>query len=639
MNAKLLPFYAIAMSSLVAVAAASDWLQFGGPTRNFAVPRNSDAPIESAKSWRANIAGGDASIVVCGERLFVSAIDFASDGTDAHRIACFDRLIGTPIWEKVFAENSFVSQDISDRFPVRPLSTPTIVGDRIIACGFGGSVRCLDRKTGELLWHIDLVKEYGSSPIQYGYACSPWSDGKQIVVACGGDIALMVSLSVKDGSLIWKCGSGLASYTSPLLLQISSKGIQEKSQHLVYAGGDELIGVDPNSGKILWSYVYEKRGLTNAVTPIVVADNKVLVGGQGVSGSRLLSIESVPEGFRVKEVWHNSKASPFYCNWIQLPVTSQCVLGFIGKTLTLMNWTSGEIIWQKRDWTDCNLLSLDSQVLAVRGDGFVGLLNVDEKGLELVAGDDSVNDRIWAPPTIVDRQIYLLGRSRMVCLPLIQLRKMKSIPNGTEVTSMDAMYGSRPERIQKLIDLAKGDSEFPVAEYMSAVFDRSVEIGEGDYNAIFQNLSNHNNPKAALEIALNWTQGSPYSIPAWERYVNLLRKSGREKEADAQISERMVQVTVEMTPPLIEPMPKQIFISGNVATLGPWKPDGLELKPNGSGKYTATFLAPRGDFQFKFTCGSFETVEVRTDGRSISNRRQRLSGPITLSTDVQAWKK
>ncbi len=318
---------------------------------------------------------------------------------------------------------------------------------------------------------------------------------------------------------------------------------------------------------------------------------------------------------------------------------SKCVVGFIGKTLTALDWTTGDVYWQKRDWTDCNLLSLGDRVLAVRGDGFMGLLNADLKGFELVASDDTVKDRIWAPPTIVDQQLYLIGRNQLVCFPLDQLKKSNGVPSGTQVTSMEAMYGNRPERIQKLIELTKGVGEFPFEEYLAVASDRSLQLGEGDYQAMFENLAKRDAAKVAYEIASDWTQRSPQSIPAWQQFIDLLRKSEKSERADIEERDRMVEVTVELTAPLTEPMPEHIFMTGNAASLGPWKPAALELQPIGEGKYKATCLLPRGDFQFKFSCGTTDSFEVRKDGRSTSNRRHRISGPTALTATVQAWKK
>ena len=204
---------------------------------------------------------------------------------------------------------------------------------------------------------------------------------------------------------------------------------------------------------------------------------------------------------------------------------------------------------------------------------------------------------------------------------------------------MEAMYGNRPERIQKLIDLTKGESEFSFEEYLAVASDRSLQLGEADYKAIFENLTKRNAPKVAMEIAADWTQRSPQSIPAWQQFIDFLRKSGKVEQADSEERERLVEVTVELTAPLSVPMPEHIFMTGNATSLGPWKPDALELQPIGEGNYRATCLLPRGDFQFKFSCGTTGSFEARSDGRSTSNRRHRISGPTTLTATVQAWKK
>ena len=204
---------------------------------------------------------------------------------------------------------------------------------------------------------------------------------------------------------------------------------------------------------------------------------------------------------------------------------------------------------------------------------------------------------------------------------------------------MDAMYGNQPERIRKLIDLAAQDGKFRFAEYLSVASDRTLQLGEGDYRSIFENLAKHNATQVALEIATDWTQRSPHSIPAWERFIELLRKAGKGDMADAEIRERMVDVTIELNAPEVDPKPGRIYVTGNASSLGPWNASAIELKLDGDGKYRATCKLPLGDFQFKFTCGSMERVEVRNDGRSTSNRRHRITAPTTITSAVQAWKK
>ncbi len=618
---------------------ADEWSQYGGPARNFSAKSVSQEKSIAANFWRIPMVGGDAAAVVHQDRIIVSSVEFEPDGTDAHRVICVERGSGKTLWDQFFQENSFLSQDISERYPVRPISTPCIVGDQVVHCGFGGSVRSLSLASGSQNWCVDLVHDFSANPIQYGYACSPWSDGKQVVVACGGDQALLLSLNLSNGSLNWKCGSGLASYASPIVMTTVEGVERVPTNHLVYAAGDKVIGVDPKNGNLHWQYTYPSPGLTNAATPISVAPGKLLIGGQGVNGTRLLSIARNGDSYSATEVWHNSKLSPFYCNWLQLQSVPNCVIGFMGKTMTALDWTTGEVYWQKRGWTDTNVVNVNDKLLAVRGDGFVGLVKADEKGLELLAGDNSIRDRVWTPPTVVDQQILLVGRSGLVSLPIGQLQKMAETPSGSEVTSMDAMYGSRPERIQKLIGQSKIANRFTIEDYRNVSSDKTAQISEGDTSAIIKNLLANQETSIALAVATDWVRESPHSIPAWDQYLDLLRVSGKGEQADIETKARMVDVRIEVALPPSSQSPGNIYLMGNARSIGAWNPMEVRLQPTVDGKYGVSCQLPRGDFQFKFTGGSIDTVEVRSDGRSISNRRHRITAPTTLNATVQAWKK
>ncbi len=48
-------------------------------------------------------------------------------------------------------------------------------------------------------------------------------------------------------------------------------------------------------------------------------------------------------------------------------------------------------------------------------------------------------------------------------------------------------------------------------------------------------------------------------------------------------------------------------------------------------------MVPKGDLQFKITRGSWDFVETRADGRSISNRRIRIGKEQQIEVEVAAF--
>ncbi len=87
------------------------------------------------------------------------------------------------------------------------------------------------------------------------------------------------------------------------------------------------------------------------------------------------------------------------------------------------------------------------------------------------------------------------------------------------------------------------------------------------------------------------------------------------------------------------PQDAQIFIAGNFNGWDPGNPD-YQLNEIGEGLYGIKLEPEIDDLEFKFTLGSWKSVEVNERGRNISNRRAMLNDFVLLSTcRVKGWSK
>lgn len=633
----------LVVASLYPIAAIAQWNQFGGVRGDF---RIDDSELKGpGNAWSIPLGASDSQSIVDGDRFFLTSADFTDDGLDSTRVSCVERQTGKMIWSKVFPESSFITQDISDRYPVRPLATPCISANSLVVVGFGGTVHCLNKTDGSERWSHDLVKEFSAEPIQYGFATSPWSDGKQVLIASGG-AATVLSFDLATGKELWRCGTGGASYCSFTQFQtVAGKPL------IVYAAQNELLGIEPNTGRIAWQYSYPQKGLTNAVTPLAVDKGKLLVGGQGFSGTRLLEVVfKEDQSYEVQELWKSSRQQPFYCNWVQLQSAPNLVVGFSGKTLVVLDWTSGKIVSQSRGWTDCNIVTTPEGAIAVRGDGFLGKLTFPEGQPVLVAGCDQVHDRVWSATCIAKGNMIVRGRNSLVSIPLSELRADQALRDSYAITSMDAMYGGPVESIERLIGQASSATAAEFWQsYQAQLADVSTPLSNSNYTAIIKALTTRNETETetAMRVAADWSDRQPQSIPAFQSKMELLRKLGREAEAKRDEAARMVDVEfiVKLASSNTLTVPADgIFVTGNAAQLGNWDGKGLALtRVNDQQLSTQTWqvktLLPRGDLQFKFTGGSFESVEVRSDGRSISNRRYRVGSKNVIQAEIAGFKK
>jgi len=102
---------------------------------------------------------------------------------------------------------------------------------------------------------------------------------------------------------------------------------------------------------------------------------------------------------------------------------------------------------------------------------------------------------------------------------------------------------------------------------------------------------------------------------------------------------RAATVTFMVRVPEATPAAARICISGNIDALGPWNPAGMELGALGGGLYAITLELPDAfDFEYKFTRGSWETVEKGPAYEEIENRRLDRARDATVEVTVANWR-
>jgi len=100
------------------------------------------------------------------------------------------------------------------------------------------------------------------------------------------------------------------------------------------------------------------------------------------------------------------------------------------------------------------------------------------------------------------------------------------------------------------------------------------------------------------------------------------------------------QVTVHfvVTVPPETPRYQKLYLAGNVKELGSWRAEGLELKKDDDGKYSATVqLAGGVPVEYKVTRGSWNSVERGPDGAEIDNRTLDPVKTESVNIKVATW--
>lgn len=84
--------------------------------------------------------------------------------------------------------------------------------------------------------------------------------------------------------------------------------------------------------------------------------------------------------------------------------------------------------------------------------------------------------------------------------------------------------------------------------------------------------------------------------------------------------------------------PDRLFLAGN---FNEWQPadENSVLEKGTDGKYTRVYEeVPAGDYEYKVTAGTNESIEVDADGKDIKNRLLTLKSDTTIHLTVARWK-
>ena len=79
-----------------------------------------------------------------------------------------------------------------------------------------------------------------------------------------------------------------------------------------------------------------------------------------------------------------------------------------------------------------------------------------------------------------------------------------------------------------------------------------------------------------------------------------------------------------------------LFIAGNFNS---WDPADkkFEFAQDSSGTAKVTVLLPGGDYEYKFTRGSWDKVETSENGKGIANRSLHVTSDSVVNVDVEGW--
>lgn len=362
---------ALAIATAIAESGAlgADWPGWRGPQRD-GISREKGLLQEWPEAgppiaWATNLCGeGYSAPAVAGNRVYLMGNGRGGEWVLALNVAKG----GTQEWAS--ATGPVTHQ--GNGYP-GPRSTPTVDGDRVYALGLAGTLVCLNAEDGKVLWHKDLVADFGGTIPDWGYAESVLVDGKFVICTPGGKENTIVALNKDTGEKVWGAAIGdPPGYSSVIKVKIG-----RASQYVAFTATG-VVGVAAVDGRPLWRYDAPAVSGVNIATPIWYRDTIFASSAYGKrGGGGLVWPRRTPQGFVPQQIYFTNDMRNHHGGMV---LVNDFLYGCSNpNALTCLNYRTGQVLWTDSSSGKCSVVYADRRLYCRDENGPISLVAANPK--------------------------------------------------------------------------------------------------------------------------------------------------------------------------------------------------------------------------------------------------------------------
>jgi outer membrane protein assembly factor BamB len=404
---KILAITLVCLISLYSVSQVSS--QWRGPERDGNYPGtgllsvwpNNGPPL----LWSSPGVGKGYSSAVCdGKTVYVTGMKDSTDYVTALNLK------GEIIWQTPFGPSW------NSSFP-ETRCTPTVGNGSVYVVSGLGTICSINAADGKTNWCFNAAKKFGAAYGDWGVCESLLLVDDMVVYTPAGPRTSMVALDKKTGDTKWETASlnDTSAYVSPRLI------VQGDKKTIVTIMANNLIGVDPENGKIRWNYDYAallpEKSLkvwpgapkTNTITPLYQDGYLYITGGYNHVGAMFRISDNA---MAINLVWTDTVLDCHHggvvlydghiygSNWIDNSRGNWCCL----------DWKSGKAMYEEKWQTKGSIISCDGMLyLFEEKNGNVGLVKPDPQKFDLISSFKLPDGKgpCWAHPEIMNGILYI----------------------------------------------------------------------------------------------------------------------------------------------------------------------------------------------------------------------------------------
>jgi outer membrane protein assembly factor BamB len=413
----------IALLVVVSVtgALAGDWPGYLGPKRDGTSSEKgllrSWPPEGPQVLWTTPVGAGYGGPAVSAGKVYL----LDRDETVGDRLRCLDFATGKDLWSFAYAAPGAFDHRGSR-------TTPTVDGTYVYTFGPLGDLYCIDTATRKPVWNRNVWKDFGGGQLpRWALTQNPLIYRDLLIVAPQGRKTSVAAFDKLTGELKWTSPvlSGSAGYVSPSIVNVGG------DDHLVMtmassgfgrnASGGSVNGLDPLSGKVLWTYTNFQCGIP-IPHAVDAGDGRVLLTAGYNTGAAMLTIQKAANGsFGVTELFKNvnfgAHTMPpiLYNDHFYVPyTTNERSDGLVCMTM------DGQVRWKTEEdppFDKGGMILADGLLLVADGNTKLYLVEPDPSGFKPLASATMLEPgENWAPLALSDGKLLIRDQKQMKCV-------------------------------------------------------------------------------------------------------------------------------------------------------------------------------------------------------------------------------
>ena len=328
------------------------------------------------------------TVAVVGDRLYTTGM------TDKKGMAYAISTDGKLVWKREYGP------EFDGRGYPGTRNTPTVHDGTLFLLSSLGKATALDAASGEERWSIDLFSKFQGRNTYFGLAESPLIVDGKVIYTPGGPDASVVALDPATGNTVWTSrglGDGPA-YCTP---RIFDNG---KHRQIITLVAKNLVGLDPDSGEVLWRHPSEVSYDIHAVSPEFVG-NDIYVSHGYDQGGKMFRLAD--DGRSVSELWSEEKLDVHHGGAI---VHEGHIYGAASNgTWYALKAETGEIAAEIKRLGKGSMILVDGHLIGYTEDGEVVLVDPDPANFRVISSFEieQGSGQHWSHPVVSNGVLYV----------------------------------------------------------------------------------------------------------------------------------------------------------------------------------------------------------------------------------------